>query len=60
MSTNDTKLRGITDEPDGCAACHPKDLYRLEKWADGNVIKLNEKKYKVLHLGKKNPTHAEC
>ena len=30
---------------------------RLESWAKGNLMKFNESKYKVLHLGRNNPMH---
>ena len=32
-------------------------LNRLEKWADGNLMKLNKEKCKVLHLRRNNPIH---
>lgn len=32
-------------------------LNRLEKWADGNILKLNHGNCKVLHLGKNKPRH---
>jgi len=34
--------------PEGCVVIQ-RDLNRLEDWADGNVMKLNKGKYKVLH-----------
>ncbi|KAK4812854.1 hypothetical protein QYF61_022580 [Mycteria americana] len=36
-----------------CRAAVQKDLERLEKWADGNLMKFS--KGKVLHLGWSNP-----
>lgn len=57
----DTKLCGVADKQEGCAAIH-WDLDRLEKWADRNLMNLNKVKYKVLQLGGKKryvlqPTH---
>ncbi|KAK4829139.1 hypothetical protein QYF61_002354 [Mycteria americana] len=53
---DDTKLGGVADAPEGCAAIQ-RDLNRLEKWADGNLMKFNKENWKVLHLGRKNPRH---
>lgn len=40
--------------PDGCAAIQ-RDLDRLEKEADRNLLKLNKGKGKLLPLRKNNP-----
>lgn len=32
-----------------------RKLKRLERWPDRNLKKFRKEKYKVLHLGKKNP-----
>ncbi|KAK4830533.1 hypothetical protein QYF61_011671 [Mycteria americana] len=53
---DDTKLGGVADTPEGCAAIQ-RDLNRLEKWADGNLMKFNKEKSKALHLGRNNPRH---
>ncbi|KAK4828523.1 hypothetical protein QYF61_026945 [Mycteria americana] len=45
-----------TDIPEGHAAIQ-RDLNRLEKWADRNVMKFNKGKCKVLFLGQNIPIH---
>ncbi|KAK4830089.1 hypothetical protein QYF61_008427 [Mycteria americana] len=53
---HDTKLGGEADMPEGCAAIQ-RDLDRLEKCADRNLMKFNKGTWKVLHLGRNKPTH---
>ena len=41
---------------EGCAVIQ-RNLNRLEKWSDENLMKFNRRKYTVLHTEKKNPMH---
>ncbi|PKU42866.1 reverse hypothetical protein [Limosa lapponica baueri] len=54
--TDDTKLGGLADTPEGCATIQG-DLSRLESWAEKNLVRLNKGKCRVLHMAGKNPRH---
>ncbi|GAB0206425.1 mitochondrial enolase superfamily member 1 [Grus japonensis] len=53
---DDTKLCGVVDMLEGRDAMQ-RDLDRLERWARENRMKFNKAKYKVLHMGRRNPKH---
>ncbi|KAK4830942.1 hypothetical protein QYF61_014401 [Mycteria americana] len=54
---DDTKLGGVADTPDDGTAIQ-RNLDRLEKWANRNLMKFKEK-CKVLHLDRNNPRHQD-
>lgn len=55
--SDDTHLRGVAEEPEGCVATQ-RDPGRSEKWADRSIRMLNKRKCKPLLSqisGKNNP-----
>ena len=42
-STDDTKLGGVADTPEGSSAIQ-QDLVSLESWVEGNLMRLNKGK----------------
>uniref|UniRef100_A0A8B9ZP01 Reverse transcriptase domain-containing protein n=1 Tax=Anas zonorhyncha TaxID=75864 RepID=A0A8B9ZP01_9AVES len=53
---DDTKLGGVADKPEGCAAIQG-DLDQLERWVGRNQMRFNKSKCRVLHLGRNNPKY---
>ena len=53
---DDTELGRVADRPEGHASIQ-RDLDRLEKWANRNLMRFNQEKCNVLPLGRNKPRH---
>lgn len=52
---DDTQLGRVADTQHGCPAL--QDISRLKNWAEKALMKLNKRKWKVLHLRRNNPRY---
>ncbi|CAM5088344.1 unnamed protein product [Eretmochelys imbricata] len=53
---DDTKMGGKVDTLEGMNRVQ-SDLDKLEDWAKRKLMRFNKDKFRVLHLGRKNPMH---
>lgn len=56
MFASATKLGGVADSSEGYATTQ-RELDKLERWTDKNLMKFSKEKCKVWHLGKDNSRH---
>ncbi|KAJ7402775.1 rna-directed dna polymerase from mobile element jockey-like [Pitangus sulphuratus] len=54
---DDTELEGVAHTTPESSGAIQKDLNRLEKRADKNLMKFKKGSHKVLHLGRNNPRY---
>ncbi|RMC12864.1 hypothetical protein DUI87_10389 [Hirundo rustica rustica] len=58
LSKFDTKLGGEVESPEGCAALQ-KDLDRMERGTERNILKFETGKCSAFSLGRNNPRHQQ-
>lgn len=56
--SSDTRSEGVIDKPGGYAAIQ-RNLNKLDKWADRDLMKFCVWKQKVLYLARNNPMHQD-
>jgi len=50
---DNTKMGRVAYTPEGCAVTQ-SGMDRLESWAEGNLMRFNKGKCRVLHMGRNN------